>query len=92
MPASPKKRGKTAVPKLPILKAVPKPPPPEKRTVDPPGVGKTTPQYPCICPGEKYPITRSVCLGRQSRNFDRCLNCEFHIEERCMRKKSYREK
>ena len=93
MSASPQKGRKLSVPKLPVLKAVPKnPPPPEKPAVEPPGAGKTTPQYPCICPGEKYPITHSVCLGRQSRNFDRCLHCEFHLEERLTHKRDYRER
>lgn len=93
MPASAKKHRKTAVPKLPVLKeATKKPPPPGRPAVEPPDARKTTPQYPCICPGEKYPLTRSVCHGRQSRNFDRCLDCEFLVEEWRPPRKGHREK
>ena len=49
---------------------------------DPAARGATTAQYPCICPGEKYPITRAVCLARQARNYDRCLQCTHLLGER----------
>jgi hypothetical protein len=52
----------------------------------------TTPAYPCLCPDEKYPITRSVCLGRQGRNFEKCLGCEHLIKERRPRKSDFKEK
>ena len=85
------RRNKTEVPKLPIAEsnALPTPEPPQHE-IHPPGAHRTTPQYPCICPGEKYPITRSVCLGRQSRNFERCRHCKFHLEDRIFPKKDYR--
>ena len=54
--------------------------------------GVTTPAYPCLCPDEKYPITRSVCLGRQGRNFEKCLGCEHLIKERRPRKSDFKEK
>ena len=53
--------------------------------------GVTTPAYPCLCPDEKYPITRSVCLGRQGRNFEKCLGCEHLIKERRPRKSDFKE-
>ena len=43
---------------------------------------KTTPEFPCICPGEKYPITRAVCLQRQERRYERCPQCRYRIKGR----------
>jgi hypothetical protein len=54
--------------------------------------GKRTSEFPYLCPGEKYPITRSVCLGRQGRNFDKCLQCEHFVKERRPRKSDFKEK
>ena len=59
---------------------------------DPAAHGVTTSQYPCLCPGEKYPITRAVCLGRQERNYDRCLQCTNFIRDRRPRKTDRKEK
>ncbi|HUV37980.1 MAG TPA: hypothetical protein VMY39_00125 [Planctomycetota bacterium] len=51
----------------------------------------TTAQFPCVCPGEKYPITRAVCIGRQERNYDKCLRCGFAQRERRPRRSDFRE-
>jgi len=50
---------------------------------------RITPQYPCLCPGESYPITRAVCLGRQERNYDKCLKCEHAIRARRPRQSDF---
>ena len=49
----------------------------------------TTPQYPYLCPGGKYPIMRAVCLGRQERNYDPCVRCEHAIRERRPRQSDF---
>jgi hypothetical protein len=54
--------------------------------------GLTSPAFPCLCPDEKYPITRSVCLGRQERNYEKCLGCEHLIKERRPRKSDFKER
>jgi len=64
-----------------------------QRTLEPgaaPGV--TSSAFPCLCPDEKYPITRSVCLGRQERNYQKCLGCEHLIKERRPRKSDFKER
>ena len=96
-PESPKveKKVKPAAPETLAEKpGVPafRPPDVRRMTESPAAQGRTTPQYPCLCPGEKYPITRSVCLGRQERNYERCLKCEYAIRDRRPRKSDFKDK
>ena len=59
-----------------------KTPTPPQEPSPPTDLRKTTPEFPCICPGEKYPITRAVCLQRQERGYERCPQCRYRIKGR----------
>ncbi len=48
---------------------------------------KISPEFPCICPGQKYPITRAVCLGRQERDYEKCSQCRYQMKGRRPRKR-----
>ena len=52
----------------------------------------TTPEFPCVCPGEKYPITHAVCLGRQEREYQKCADCRYRITGRRPRRDVLKEK
>ena len=51
----------------------------------------TSPQFPYLCPGERSPITRAVCIGRQERNYERCLRCKHAIRDRRPRRRDFEE-
>lgn len=70
----------------------PAPPHPADAAGAPGAPGVTTPQFPCLCPGEKYPITRAVCLGRQERNYERCLTCQHSGKHGRVRKTDHKER
>jgi hypothetical protein len=53
--------------------------------------GQSTPEFPYLCPGEKYPITRAVCIGRQEKNYESCLECPHLIKSRRPRKRDFKE-